>query len=556
MHCPDKEVLQDLVDGDLPKEKISEVMEHIKSCNGCKKEVQQMLKLCEALGQVVSEDLCPSIEILEGYARNPLVVKDADKIKEHIEFCERCQSYVRLFQASPAELAQWEVEEQLEFQKYEAQRIAHEHEVAKSTQGKLLPAKSEFFTKVWESVLTLMKEKLDPFDFASLCTRLLEISKNIIKGLDREAVDFMIGDILTKLGPTFSQAVIRTRGESKADLRNLTQLSDKEMTKLGRQLEATVKQHLMLSSLQHQQKPLWSGSPELWIFSHLTESMKKRAVYTRDWCEEKLERINFMPDLQLLPSVGVGHAKRVLSFAVELLKAFEERICNPLTCFAIYAGAYCQHLGLLLLEEHQARKEKELIEFWKDHQLKTLDMIIGNTNLSIAASWPAMGFLSEQEAMLVVNVCTGEQRISKKTITKLPTSQSIFLEGQSMNVQPLAAFAILRLATTLDCSQERLPRLLSLREPKIPEDLIYEFLKHEVVRDVNIDKDGTIHIKMRACYRYPSKIGDVLELVRRKLQQQIKQDQELLRQNGASLPDPEFDCGEALFLQEHPYLGE
>ena len=409
--------------------------------------------------------------------------------------------------------------------------------------------------KQLQIVFSKLKGKLDAFDFTSLCTRLLEISKKIIGGLDREAIESAVEEVLARLEPELSQAAVQLRGKTKAEVESLKEPSKEEMLKLGRQLQETVKKELMISEIQ-QHKPLWSGAPELWIFGYLTDSMKNRVVCIRDWCEEKLECINSLPDLQFLPSVGVGHSKRVLGCAIEMLKVFEQRICNPLTCFVIYAGAYCQHLGLLFLEEHQTRKAQEVLEAWKDHNGQTRDLIIGNTDLDIAAAWPAMGFLSEQEAMLVVNVCTGEQRISKKSATELPTSQSIFLEGQTMNVQPLAAFAILKLATILDCSQERLPRLLCLREPKKPEDLIYEYLKHEVVREVNIDKDGTVHIKMRVCYRYPARLGNVQELVCRKLQEQIRQCQELLQQSGISLPDPEFDCGEALFLEEHPYLGD
>jgi hypothetical protein len=425
-------------------------------------------------------------------------------------------------------------------------------EVAKSE------ARSQALAKLkqLQIVFSKLKGKLDAFDFTSLCTRLLEMSKKIIGGLDRDAIESAVEEVLARLEPELSQAAVQLRGKTEADGKGLKELSHEEMIKLGKQLEETVQRQLMLSHAQLQQKPRWSGSPELWIFEHLTDSMKNRAVCIRDWCEQKLEYINSIQELSCLPSIGVGHSKRVLGCAIEMLKVFEQRICNPLTCFVIYAGAYCQHLGLLFLGEHQTRKEQEVLEAWKDHNGQTRNLIIGNTDLGIAAAWPAMGFLSEQEAMLVVNVCTGEQRISKKSATELPTSQSIFLEGQTMNVQPLTAFAILKLATILDCSQERLPRLLCLREPKIPEDLIYEYLKHEVVREVNIDKDGTVHIKMRVCYRYPARLGNVQELVCRKLQGQIRQCQELLQQSGISLPDPEFDCGEALFLEEHPYLGD
>ncbi len=154
MNCPNRETMQDFVDGELEKAQDQQIIEHVRSCKICKMELQEILKLYDALNQVVDADQCPSVELLKGYADNTCTEEQISRIKEHVDFCGRCGLYVWSFQASDEELAEWQAQEEQAYQEYEAHELGYN--TAKETLQKLLPNKIEMFDNVWQSVLTLV----------------------------------------------------------------------------------------------------------------------------------------------------------------------------------------------------------------------------------------------------------------------------------------------------------------------------------------------------------------------------------------------------------------
>ena len=103
MNCPDKQLLHDLVDGELEKDQQSEVKGHIRLCSICKEQFLQILNVYNALNETVDNSPCPSLDILEKHANNSLAKDHADKVQEHIDFCSRCESYImaiKMFQIS------------------------------------------------------------------------------------------------------------------------------------------------------------------------------------------------------------------------------------------------------------------------------------------------------------------------------------------------------------------------------------------------------------------------------------------------------------------------
>ena len=160
MDCPDKQLLQDLIDNELDKINASEVIAHIRSCCKCKDLFRQILSVYNGLSEAVDESPCPSRDILEKYARKELTKNEAARIKEHVDFCSRCDSYVWLFSASKTELADWQAKENLAYQKFRSRNLGYD--AAKETLRNLLPAKIEMLDKVWGSILSLvldLKEK-------------------------------------------------------------------------------------------------------------------------------------------------------------------------------------------------------------------------------------------------------------------------------------------------------------------------------------------------------------------------------------------------------------
>ena len=153
MNCPSKEVMQDFIDGELPDAENQKIAEHIRSCDTCKTELQEILSLHNTINQVVSEDECPSYDLLESYA-NTGANEKIGKIKEHINLCSRCRSYVWAFQATEEELADWQRQEELTYSKFKAKDLGYN--TAKETLKKLLPAKIDLLEKGWEPILSFV----------------------------------------------------------------------------------------------------------------------------------------------------------------------------------------------------------------------------------------------------------------------------------------------------------------------------------------------------------------------------------------------------------------
>jgi anti-sigma factor ChrR (cupin superfamily) len=159
MNCPDKEIMQDFVDGELSDTDAKPVVKHIRSCDSCKAELQEIFTLYNTLNHVVDEDQCPSLDALESYADNSCSKEQAGKIAEHIGLCGRCKSYVWALQASSEELANWQTQEELAFKEFQAGELGYD--AAKETLNRLLPAKIELLDKGWQSLLSFVLDLKD-----------------------------------------------------------------------------------------------------------------------------------------------------------------------------------------------------------------------------------------------------------------------------------------------------------------------------------------------------------------------------------------------------------
>lgn len=153
MDCPDKQILQDLIDDELDNDQAAQVVVHIRSCNKCKREFGEILWIYKGLKEVVGEVECPSKDTLERYAKNALSEATMNDIKKHIDLCVSCSSFVHLLTASEAELARWQAEEERSYQEFADKNLGYQ--AAKEVLGKLLPGRFEFLDEIWNSVLKL-----------------------------------------------------------------------------------------------------------------------------------------------------------------------------------------------------------------------------------------------------------------------------------------------------------------------------------------------------------------------------------------------------------------
>lgn len=400
-----------------------------------------------------------------------------------------------------------------------------------------------------EALLPQLMTKLDTFDFMSLCRRISTVSKEIIEGGKLKLINFMINEILSIIETRFSSVVVQVRGAMDT-VKDETEFSHEQLIRAGKQIQDKINQQMNMANIYQQQGDnKWAENPELWIFERLTDSMKERATCIRDWCEERLELMNSRPEMRFLPSLAVGCSKQMLRCAVDILKACEGHFPDPLSFFIIYTGAYCYHLGMILSKNEEMCRQE-----YKSHGKYTWDFIMGNSNLSISSAWQVMGFSSQQEAMLIANICAGKQRSSKGNFTELAKAQSIFLDGLTMNISPVVLTQILRLANLLNCAPQRLPSKSYLQQVSIPEELVSEYLKHEFIHQVNIDENGMINIKMRQRFHYPEDYDNIQTIIRNDIEDEIKEIRVALSRCGITIPSPKIDLIESLFLEQHPYL--
>ena len=156
MNCPNKEVLQDFVDGELSQDKVQSVVEHIRSCQGCKDQLRDIFVLHDTLNRIVQQDPCPAVETLEQYAQDSCPLETVDAVREHTELCARCRSYVWAFQASEEQMAQWQEQEEQSYREYLTK--TNSYQSAKETLVALLPGKIELLDKSWQSIVSWMSE--------------------------------------------------------------------------------------------------------------------------------------------------------------------------------------------------------------------------------------------------------------------------------------------------------------------------------------------------------------------------------------------------------------
>jgi len=159
MDCPDKEIMQDFVDGELSQPRIKQMVKHIQSCDACKTELSELYALHNALNQVIDKDKCPSLDELEKYADNSCSADRRAKIVEHVDLCSRCWSYVWALQASEEELAEWQTQEELAYKEFEAKELGYD--AAKQVLSKLLPGKIELVEKIRQSALDFVLDIRD-----------------------------------------------------------------------------------------------------------------------------------------------------------------------------------------------------------------------------------------------------------------------------------------------------------------------------------------------------------------------------------------------------------
>jgi len=156
MDCLSEEMLQDLVDGELPDSAAAEVVAHIRSCDRCRREFTEILALYEGLRLTVAKDACPSQTTLKAYSQEALAAETMATVRKHLEFCSECRSYVWLLTASEPELANWQTQEEQAHRQYEATSVGRD--AAREALASVLPAGLELLDRLWDCACAFSRD--------------------------------------------------------------------------------------------------------------------------------------------------------------------------------------------------------------------------------------------------------------------------------------------------------------------------------------------------------------------------------------------------------------
>ena len=159
MNCPEEKILQDFVDGELSRQDTDKITEHIRGCSSCKDQLGQLFTLQNALSQIVDADPCPSLEDLDSFCNKTCSPQQAEDISGHVELCSRCRSYVWAMGATEDEIAEWQKQEELEYQKSQKKEFGYDS--IKEVLTKLLPSKINILEKTWQSAVDMVVDLRD-----------------------------------------------------------------------------------------------------------------------------------------------------------------------------------------------------------------------------------------------------------------------------------------------------------------------------------------------------------------------------------------------------------
>ncbi len=154
MNCPLEEKILELLEGDLPKAEVQEILTHVKKCKDCSKRLAEFKFLQVGLSKVLAEKTCVSEDDLWEYHRGTLPEEKRQELKVHIESCLPCQAL----------LADWAMAEKTA-NEFFAQNLVWEEKAWKAAREIIAGFAKEGLTlyeQLWQRVRELISQKDQP----------------------------------------------------------------------------------------------------------------------------------------------------------------------------------------------------------------------------------------------------------------------------------------------------------------------------------------------------------------------------------------------------------
>jgi hypothetical protein len=231
-------------------------------------------------------------------------------------------------------------------------------------------------------------------------------------------------------------------------------------------------------------------SPEIFENIH-NKNLKKSAENMQKYCQKLLGYIHASDDIyfRFFTNHASLHSQTILKILKELL--FNVKLKNDYEYYLLYTAAYAHDIGMLpqkTNDEYEDYTKQEVVEKTrKEHSIRSAEHIKRN--------WREMGILEKTHSVHLAEICKAHS--SNVDINKIPERAECVIDGEKVEIRWRFLAALIRLADALDADYNRIPPEFIIKDAKLSEKTVREYLKHESVQKVTVShKDRTIYVDL------------------------------------------------------------
>lgn len=283
--------------------------------------------------------------------------------------------------------------------------------------------------------------------------------------------------------------------------------------------------------MKDQKRPL-SDSLEILEKIH-NETLKKSAENVQRYCQRLLDAFYASDDIhfRFFTNHASLHSQTILKILKELL--FDVKLKNNYEYYLLYTAAYAHDIGMLPQKtngEYEDYTKQEVVEeARKEHSVRSAEHIKRN--------WREMGILEKTHSVHLADICKAHS--SKVDINIIPERAECVIDGEKVEIRWKFLAALIRLADALDADHNRIPPEFIIKDAKLSEKTVREYLKHESVQKVTVShKDRKIYVDLLL----PDKgaMHEIKEELKKHLVVEFESVREIINANGVKIEKTEF----------------
>ena len=241
---------------------------------------------------------------------------------------------------------------------------------------------------------------------------------------------------------------------------------------------------------KEEEKGKTTYSPEILENIH-NKTLKKSAENVQMYCQKLLDHFHASDDIyfRFFTNHASLHSQTILKRLKELL--FDLKLKNDYEYYLLYTAAYAHDIGMLPQKTNGGYEDytkQEVVEkARKEHSVRSAEHIKKN--------WREMGILEKTHSVHLADICKAHS--SKVDINIIPERAECVIDGEKVGIRWKFLAALIRLADALDADYNRIPPEFIIKDVKLSEKAVEEYLKHESVQKVTVSyKDRKIYVDL------------------------------------------------------------